>query len=99
MKSANFYLSLNPGPNRQPVKLTDGTAVYIRVQEVNADLSETLDRAGPAYDEAVMNAHSLDPEDWGVDGLAPRFALADNGDRTELRLVLDRDRQLGPWPR
>ena len=55
MKAANFYGSLNPGPDRQELKTSVGS-FYVRVEEMDVnDVGEALDRAQPMEDEIVMN--------------------------------------------
>ncbi|MEE9401912.1 MAG: hypothetical protein V3V47_01815 [Desulfobacteria bacterium] len=55
MKAANFYFSLTPGENRQPIKTSLGF-VYIRVEEMDVNhVGEALDVAEPIGDESVMN--------------------------------------------
>ncbi|HVJ71637.1 MAG TPA: hypothetical protein VM531_09055 [Sphingomicrobium sp.] len=53
-----FYYSLNKAPDRQPIKLSGGRVVWIRVEEVDDDLLGALDRAKRRGDESVMNTHT-----------------------------------------
>lgn len=55
-----FYFSLSAGPGRQQIALGDGLVGYVRVDVVDGvPLSDALDCARPAHDEAVMNTHPL----------------------------------------
>lgn len=56
MKAYAFYVSDNPGPNRQKLNLPDGGACYVRVQLFqNADCADALNAAEPESDENLMN--------------------------------------------
>jgi hypothetical protein len=62
MTSAVFYLSNQPGSDRQPIKVGDLT-LYVRVQlcaDMNCD--KALDECDIRDDgETLMNSHEIDP--------------------------------------
>jgi outer membrane lipoprotein-sorting protein len=61
MKCAIFYLSLNPGKDRQRIVLDDKTWGYVRVEVTdNADGEYGLSKAKPEAGEMVMNSHPIE---------------------------------------
>lgn len=64
IKSFIFYISLQPGDNRQMLAMPNGRGtVYVRVEEARSigDLA-ALTEAKPQPGEAVMNTHSFEVE-------------------------------------
>ncbi len=65
MRIGIFYLShYKTADDLQGVWLKDGTSLWIRVEEVEAeDVEAALDMAEPRDGEIVMNTHELDPDE------------------------------------
>lgn len=67
-RSGIFYFSHEPGEGRQPIHLPSGGTVYVRVQETELGMSESLDLAVLQPGEvSVMNSHPLPGSDEGED--------------------------------
>lgn len=72
MRVGIFYFSLNSDhvgmaadAVRTPISTAHGNVGFVRMDEMDAvDECEAMALARPLDDEAVMNTHPLDVEDW-----------------------------------